>query len=87
MLDQERTAYIAFLDLKRSVGDWKQVAEYAQKILAIDEKALVVRSISEVSPSAGMPTGLRSAQDLIRKEAEAIAQKRKKTSTNQAPSA
>jgi hypothetical protein len=39
MLDQERTAYMAFLELKRQVGDWPEVAAYAQKIMIVNEKS------------------------------------------------
>lgn len=68
MLDQERTAYMAFLDLKRAMSDWAEVASYAQKILVISEKIAVVKTITVTN----QPMGLSDAQKVLRAEAEKI---------------
>jgi hypothetical protein len=73
MLDQERTAYMAFLELKRQVGDWPEVAAYAQKIMIVNEKMAAVKTVSSVPANA--TTGLRDAQNILRKQADEIASK------------
>lgn len=67
-LAAERSAYVAFIDLKRGVGDYKQVVDYAEKILLCDEKIQLLNSISEVSNA-------QDAATLVKNEAQAIVDK------------
>jgi hypothetical protein len=83
MLDQERTAYMAFLELKRQVGDWPEVAGYAQKIMIVNEKIAAVKTVTSVPANATM--GLRDAQTLLRQEANKVANKARSPQKPAAP--
>lgn len=65
MLINEKKAYAAFLDLKRNIGAWKEVSDFAQKIVMLDEKILLVKSLEAQNATA--------AQDLLQRETQNVA--------------
>ena len=69
-LATQRAACVAFLDLKRQDNDWQGVAQYAAEIIAIDGKLSLLKQLED------KPNGVQTAANLIKQEAQAIAEKR-----------